>query len=688
MNRLISVQLMLVLLLLGGSFGAISVESLAQDDERVYEDPQRRFTVPVPATWSVEEHEGYVSLIDPEGDVTMSFVVVPAADARQGIAAAWALVAPDSVGEPLPGMDQDVPSDEGIDETVVITYDVGQTSGMVIQAWGLRVGDEVHVMLFQGSLQASVRRDAQIQVIGTGWEITGQEATDLTGSEPAPFSGELVEEFETFANSLLTELEVPGVSVVVVQDGAIVYSSGFGVKEQGGSDPVTPDTLMMIGSITKPLTTTMMATMVDEGLFSWDTPVVDILPSFKFADPELARQITMRHLVCACTGVPRRDHELNFNANGLTAEEIIASLATFEQYTDFGESFQYSNQMVAAGGYVAALAAGGIYGDLDDAYTRELQSRVLDPLGMERTTLSLNQASDDVELAVPHGTALDGTREVIPLEYMALLEPVKPSSTLWSTANELGQFLIMQLAEGVAPDGARIVSAENLLETRDPQVETATGSGYGLGWFVEDYHGLTVVSHGGNTFGFTADLASVPEAGLGIAILSNAQTANLLTELLRYRFLELVYDQPRETDQTLEFTLESLETSIAEMMQSLGDPPALADVSQYLGSYTEPALGQIELTWDEDHGLRVDAGEFVTTLRPLADAGPGEPNFVSFDPPIAGIQVLLVIRDDGQPELTLSTGADIYQFEMVEPAAVDAGTPEAVESPVASPVGA
>ena len=112
----------------------------------------------------------------------------------------------------------------------------------------------------------------------------------------------------------------------------------------------------------------LMATLVDDGLMEWDTPVIDVLPTFALADPELTQEITVRNLVCACTGVPRRDFEVLMNYDDLSAEDIVESLASFELFTDFGEAFQYSNQMVETGGYEAATVAGAEYGSLHNGY--------------------------------------------------------------------------------------------------------------------------------------------------------------------------------------------------------------------------------------------------------------------------------------------------------------------------------
>jgi CubicO group peptidase (beta-lactamase class C family) len=670
----------------GSSLQAAAIqESTPATGEGVYNDPVGRFTIPVPSTWSVVERDGFIDLVDPDDDIHVAVVVTTAEGAHAGIAAAWEVIDPAFDQTPVPMGDQTVPSAEGIDETVVITYDGGQTSGRVSQAFAQRVGDQVYVMIFDGTVEAATRRNAQIGVIATGLVPMGRETTDLSGVAPAAFTGELIDEFEAYAQALLDRLEVPGAALAVVQDGQVVYANGLGVKEQDGSDPVSADTLMMIGSTSKSFTTLLMATLVDEGVIDWDTPVVDVLPNFQFANPELTQEITLEHLVCACTGVPRRDIELMFNANDLTAEEVIATLATFEVFTDFGETFQYSNQMVATGGYAAASAAGGIYGDLDDAYTVALQERVLGPLGMERTTLSFITAASDGDVAMPHGATLQGTYEPIPLETEALLEPVKPAGTLWSSANEMGQYLIMQLQNGVTVDGERIVSGENLLRTREPQVEITASIDYGLGWLIEEYKGTTIVQHGGNTMGFTLDFALLPEFGIGMAILANGQGANLFTEAVRYRLLELVFGLPAEIQESIDFAIEQTAIAVEDLEGQIGERPAYDDVSEYLGRYTSAALGEIELRWSDEEGLTLDAGEFSGELRPIIDPDQPGTRIGLIDGPMAGLPFEFGTDSDGWTQLTVDLPPDRYVFELVEPAKMLEGTATPAASEIGNP---
>src|SRR3954469_21839988 len=99
-------------------------------------------------------------------------------------------------------------------------------------------------------------------------------AADLRGVQPLPLASERQAELDRYIAEMLEKTHVPGAAVAVVQGGEVVYLQGFGVRELGDSKLVTPDTLMMIGSVTKSMTSTMAGSLVDEGKLTWDTPVV------------------------------------------------------------------------------------------------------------------------------------------------------------------------------------------------------------------------------------------------------------------------------------------------------------------------------------------------------------------------------------------------------------------------------
>jgi CubicO group peptidase (beta-lactamase class C family) len=496
---------------------------------------------------------------------------------------------------------------------------------------------------------------------------------DLTGATPRPLTGALLAEFEAYIAGWLTELEVPGAAVVVVQNSEVVLQQGYGVREWGKGEPVTADTLLRIGSVTKSFSSLLAATLIDDGLVSWDTPLVDLLPGFAIADADLTGQLTLRDAFCACTGVPRRDLEFMFRANALTAEQVVATMAHLPLTAPFGEVFQYNNQMVATGGFAAALADGGSPLALSESYAVALRDRVLNPLGMTRTTLSLQDVVADGDYAIPHAPDLENAP--VPLSPMvddAWIAPVAPTGGLWSTAREMAAYLQMELAHGVAPSGERVVSAENLETTWQPGVPMIFGdvtpalfksatSSYGLAWEVGSYGGLRLISHPGFTYGFNALVSFLPDAGIGIATLTNRDGAgSKLTQALQFRLFELVFSQPAIIDPLVDAALTGEAEARAAIPGQLGTI-SVDTVTPYLGEYANPDLGPMSLSLQDGKLIFTTAGARSALLPLPNDAGEAT-EYIFVDPPWAsnppGRSISLVTSDDQRPEVTITIPGD------------------------------
>jgi CubicO group peptidase (beta-lactamase class C family) len=634
----------------------------AEEIDDIYAHPSGLFTVPVPTNWTVEEREGYGLLLSPGEGIRVYVLTVPAESALEGIDAAWDLVDPEFDLEQQQ-VQEAPPSRPGLEETFAVVYRTDDDNRIVIAGADLLEGI-AYVQIVDADMVAFQQRISQVQIIGTGWDFTALDDEDLTGVEPLMLTVEMLADLEAYIIEKMEQLDVPGAAVAIVQDGEIVYAEGFGNRGPNFDEPITPETHFMIGSTGKTLTTMLMAALVDAGLMDWDTPVIEILPEFAVADPELTETLTVRNLVCACTGVPRRDLEMIFNAHDQSAEDVVSELQTYEFFTDFGEAFQYSNQMVATGGYAAGAAAGGEWGDLFNAYVETLREYILDPMGMENTTLSFDDVLARENYAEPFGINVSGVFYPIPLEMEELLIPITPAGAHWSTVLDMARYVITSLAEGVAPDGTRVVSAENLAETWQPQIAISAEASYGLGWVVDSYKGLTVIQHGGNTFGFTSELAFLPEAGVGISVLTNGRGTNLFNTAVRMRLLEMVYDQEAEYDVQVDFVDQYQRNTLAEMAANLGEVDEAA-VEPYLGSYINAALGEIVLEV-EDGRLFIDAGEFRSELRPNLGEEAREGQYMMYDMPLATLGLRFQQDDAGDPIIVLGSGVTEYTFEMVD----------------------
>ena len=417
----------------------------------------------------------------------------------------------------------------------------------------------------------------------------------------------------------------------------------------------------MIGSTTKTMTTMMMAAAVDAGAMNWDTRAQQLLPRFRVKDEDISKRMKMEHLVCACTGVPRRDLEIIFNFESMTPEQIVESLETFDFFTDVGEAFQYSNQMVAAGGYIAALSLGGEWGQVQQSYRNAMQETVFEPIGMDSTTTDFGDVTSSDNYAGPHGHTMDGIWEPIDLDIERFVLPLAPAGAGWSTTEDMNMYLLTQLNKGTTPDGTTVVSADNLAHTWEPQIEMSADASYGLGWIISKWKDIRVISHGGNTMGFTSELAFMPEKGLGITVLTNARATNGFNQSVRTRLFELAFDQPNEAMKQAEFAHKQYMDGL-QMTRERLEPVDPAEVRRWTGRFLSDELGEVELTLEGDT-YAMDAGEFASELRRMVKNG--ETYYVTVDPPVSGSSFQLIEQDD-KPALQVGKGAIEYVFTQKE----------------------
>jgi CubicO group peptidase (beta-lactamase class C family) len=493
---------------------------------------------------------------------------------------------------------------------------------------------------------------------------------DLIGVGPESLTGERRAQFEAFVADALLRYGVPGASIAVVQGGDVVYLNGFGVRAFGSTQPVTPDTLMMIGSVTKSMTTMLASTLIDDGRLTWETHLVDLLPNFAVGDAELTQSLTVRDAFCNCAGIPGRDIELFFESSTFTPQGVVTALASVAPTGTLGERFQYNNLLIGAAGYAVGVAAGGGAEDVALAYDVALRERVLGPIGMVRSTFDPKEVLADGAYAIPHATDLSGTLQPVPLVSERSLLPVAPAGALWSSAREMARYLQTELARGIAPDGTRVVSAENLETTWTPGVVlpsspalpptlTESQMNYGLGWNYGAYHGLRLISHSGGTYGFASEVAFLPEADLGIVILTNARTPfAAFNYAFQFRLLELLFDQPSEIDGQLTDLVDAAQAAGGIAFSRL-DTVALAP---FLGRYASPELGEVAISLRGDR-LVLDAGELSSELRPRQTVGATATVYLFHDPPLSlisegGFGTVRFEGDDRQPQVLLTIPAN------------------------------
>lgn len=410
-------------------------------------------------------------------------------------------------------------------------------------------------------------------------------------------------EIDDLVKKALDSWQIPGAAVAVVRGNDVIYLKGFGVKERGKTDPVTPDTLFPIASCTKAFTTTAMAMLVDEGKMGWDDPVRKHVPYFHLSDPLADSQVTLRDLVSHRTGVGSND--FLWYHSPWSREEVVRRIGLVKPKHSFRSAFQYQTTMFTAAG-LAVESAGGC------RWEEFIQKRIFDPLGMSGANFTTAAALRTADHASPHRKNDKGVIEVIP---WYAIETPEPAGSINASARDLTRWLRFQLGDGTF-EGKRLVSTANLNETHTPQTiirmegearamhpETIQMS-YGMAWVIQDYRGHKLVSHAGLIDGFRAHFTLVPDSGIGIVLLTNLDRVEMNLPLSN-SIVDLLLDLPRKDWQAHVREQQRKQESVAradfqqrQEKRHKGTIPS-RELSAYAGKYEHPAYGMAEVSFKD-----------------------------------------------------------------------------------------
>jgi CubicO group peptidase (beta-lactamase class C family) len=429
------------------------------------------------------------------------------------------------------------------------------------------------------------------------------------------------------------------------------------VKELGGTDKPDGDTLFMVASNTKALTTLLLAKLVDEHRMTWQTPVTTLFPSFHLGDAETTRNVQVKHLICACTGMPRQDMEWLFEYGKMTPESSLALLGTMQPTSKFGELFQYSNLMAAAAGYTAAHV---LYPEVEvgAAYDRAMQSYVFAPLGMKATTFDYARALAGNH-ASPHSPDVDGkpAKALMSVNYAAI--PVRPAGAAWSSVRDMLKYVSMELAEGKLADGKTYISKEPLLERRVPQVAIGKDVTYGMGLMVDTTYGVSVVHHGGDLIGYHSDMIWLPQQNVGAVILTNGDPGWQIRSRFSRKLLEVLFDGRPEADAFLAADAKNFYAALAADRKLL-TIPADATVSAKLAKhYANPSLGEIAVSTSGASTI-FDFGEWKSEVASRKNPD-GTISFITIVPGLIGSE--FVVGSGAKRTLISRDAQHEYVFE-------------------------
>lgn len=340
-------------------------------------------------------------------------------------------------------------------------------------------------------------------------------------------------------DELLARHHIPGVSVAILDQNQVDrYVAG--VTNVNTGIPVSKDTIFLIGSITKVLTTTLVMQLVDRGDIDLDQPVRHYLPEFALANPDSTEHVTVRHLLTHTSGIAG-DFLQDFGRGDDAITRYVAGLESLPILHGVGEHFSYSNSGFMVAGKLIEELTGQSWHDV-------LKSQLLEPLGM-RSTATLPEDALRYSVAVAHRRTSESFE--VGEMWREFHAGAPAGFTPYATPADLLAFAKFHLDGGIASDGTRVLSEASVSLMQEPQVQTIPSgpfdvSGWGLGWILNRYGSEPVMGHNG---GSSASLRVLPERQFAIAVLTNASGGvnlgrEIISEIVHEKFGLAISDGP------------------------------------------------------------------------------------------------------------------------------------------------
>lgn len=401
--------------------------------------------------------------------------------------------------------------------------------------------------------------------------------------------------FDAYIQNAMPLWKIPGLSIVVVKDGNVVFKKGYGVTELGKPAAFTTSTLSICASTTKAMTAACMGMLVDEGKIKWTDKVSDIYPALKLYDNYANAELTVKDLFTHNAGLGNADWLWLL---GYSVDTVIQKMRLMQPAYSFRSSFIYQNLMYVVAGEVIHKVSGKTYDEF-------ISERLFKPLGMTHTfpnyPLSVNESSH----ITPHFIFDDTIVKPITLiDYKG----IDAAGGVWSSADDISKWVLC-LLDSTKVNGSRLLKPETYAALFTPQSMSTNGfyptmrltkphwTTYGLGWFQEDYRGKMVNFHTGSLDGAVAICGLINDEHFGVYIFGNLDHAELRHALM-YKAIDLWVFNDDKNDWSTDFYKmykgltdegEKQEHDV-EAKRVLNTKPSL-ELKDYAGKYSNDIFG-------------------------------------------------------------------------------------------------
>ena len=419
------------------------------------------------------------------------------------------------------------------------------------------------------------------------------------------------EQLAALVTQKMSEYGVPGVAFGILRGGRMM-ARGFGITNADNPQPVTPETIFPIASISKTVTTTAIMRLVEQGKLDLAAPVRRYIPEFTVADPAATRDIAVWHLL---THTPGFEGQLTPDDYGVhSLERFAAAQKELRQLAPPGEIWSYNNAGFTLAGRIIEVASG-------QPIHEALRDLVIRPIGLTRTFTRTEEAVTH-RFAAAHRTS-DNT--------MSVVRPISRSSTVtaggvWMSVSDMLAYAKFHLGDGSGAEGKPVLTRASLEQMRTPRIrKIGTDDDMGLGWHLRNVGGVMTAAHGG-TLGHISLLELVPERQTAFAIQTNHSEGWRLIQDVERAALTVLEGLSRDPSQTI---------GHRGLNETMIDAPIMAqqpDPASYIGTYRRPPLNNVNTVAAANGQLTLDGNAigFYGADRAIVTAGPSRGNPIEF----------------------------------------------------------
>jgi CubicO group peptidase (beta-lactamase class C family) len=426
-----------------------------------------------------------------------------------------------------------------------------------------------------------------------------QQKTEIT---PDRVNAALAQ-LDLYIQANLAKTKVPGAAVAVIYNDQVVFLRGYGVRKVGEAAQIDPDTVFELASVSKPLASTVLASLVGQGKISWDDKIADLEPGFKLSSLDTTREVAIRDFLSHRSGLATESGDI-LESLGYSRPQILYRMRYLPLPGEFRKTYAYSNFGYTTSAIAAATKIGKPWETIAD-------EQLYAPLGMTSTSSRFSDYENRANKAALH-IFLNGQ----PVNrFVRDADAEAPAGGASSSARDLAQWVRLQL-DGGKWNGKQLIDANALSETHKAQVcrvaadpakpnECPGDQYYGLGWNVGKYaEGHAMFSHSGAFFlGAATSVYIIPEEHIGVLALTNSMPIGL-PESICLTFLDYVHYGKQQRDYLPLFG-HVMDQMIAESQNASVDyttlplpatPTAAKPLTAYVGTYSNEYFGTLEVT--------------------------------------------------------------------------------------------